>query len=91
MKLEFPEGAKVGDIVSVTWHPSGAGVVVPGTYDGRLLGIKGNRLTIHFVYVGDYDPPEETIVVNLETGLDENDHVRVSDVQLKFSARTPTG
>jgi hypothetical protein len=83
MKLEFPEGAKVGDILLVTYdHPSCVGVVEIGTWDGRLLGIKDHRLTVHFDY-GFYDPPQETLVVNLETGMDEKYHVPISDIQLK--------
>ena len=86
MRLEFPEGAKIGDILSVTWSPLGDGIVETGTHDGRLSGIKASRLTVHFVY-GFYDPPEETIVINLETGMDEKYHVPIIDVQLKHSTQ----
>jgi hypothetical protein len=81
MKLDLPEGAKVGSILDVTYGGS-EDWVEDGTFDGRLLGIKGNRLTIHFTYEN-YDPPEETLVVNLETGMDEKHKAVVTDIQLR--------
>ncbi len=45
----------------------------------------GPRLTLHFTYEN-YDPPEDTLVVNLETGMDEKNHTPVSSVELKQPA-----
>jgi hypothetical protein len=81
-KLDLPEGAEAGRILEVTYGGS-EDWVEHGTFEGKLLGIKGNRLTIHFTYENYDDPPEETLVVNLETGMDETYNVTVTDIQLR--------
>lgn len=84
-KLELPAGAHVGSILEVTHAPSKVERLIPGTHEGKLLGIKGNRITVRFIYLPacDYDPPEETLVINLETGMDETNHAPISDIELK--------
>jgi hypothetical protein len=78
-KLDLPDGAKVGSILEITWSGSEASIE-PGTYEGRLIGIKGQRITVRCYYEGD-EP--ETVVINLETGIDETCHARVSNVRLR--------
>jgi hypothetical protein len=39
------------------------------------------------VYSPDYDPPEETLVIDLEKGEDITYHVPVSDIQLRSAAQ----
>lgn len=83
-KLALPRGTQVGSVLLVTW--SGAeGSIEPGSYDGRVLGIKDPRVTLRFEYPGEDQP--EIVVVNLETGMDETYHARVSAIQLAQRAR----
>jgi hypothetical protein len=76
-RLDLPEGTQVGTLLSVTWGGSESSIV-PGVYEGRVIGIKGNRVTLRFEYAGE---PAETVVVNLDTGMDEIYHARVTDIQ----------
>jgi hypothetical protein len=80
-KLDLPEGAKVGSILDVTYGGT-EDWIDHGTFEGRLIGLKNNRVTIHFTYEPYDDPPEETLVINLETGMDEIYGVVVTDIQL---------
>jgi hypothetical protein len=84
MNIDLPEDAKVGSIVHVTYPQSGAPTIIPGSFDGRIIGIDGPRITVHFIYGVTEDPPEETLVLNLETGLDESYNVTITDVQLRL-------
>jgi hypothetical protein len=77
-KLELPEGTRIGSLLNVTWSGSES-EIEPGTYEGRVIGIKGSRVTLRFVYAGEDEA--ETIVVNLATGTDETYHARVTDIQ----------
>ena len=77
-KLELPTGTNVGSLLNVTWSGSES-EIEPGTYEGRVLGIKGSRVTLRFVYPGEDSP--ETVVVNLDTGVDETYHARVTNIQ----------
>jgi hypothetical protein len=91
MKLDLPAGAEPGSIVLVTWNIGAserAGVVglEPGPWEGRITGIKGHRVTVHFTYEPTYDPPEETLVIDLENAIDEKYHGIVSDIELKSLA-----
>jgi len=84
--LECPDGAHVGCILKVTWNVEaslklGVSGVFEGSYEGRLLGIKNNQLTIRFTYGSYVDPPEEVKVINLVTGRDGDGGV-VSEIEL---------
>jgi hypothetical protein len=84
MKLELPDGIGVGNVATFVYHDEGSSdiVIEPGKWEGRILSINGSRITVHFVYGPGYDPPLETIVINLETGMDEKYGVPVSDIEV---------
>ena len=83
--LDFPEGAVPGSVLEVSYGGPEESIE-PGVYDGKLLGVKGNRITVRFVYRGSDAP--ETVVINLETGEDETCHAVVSDVRLKPASKS---
>ena len=78
MKLELPEGAKVGSIVLVTWDVAasaevGAENLEPGPQEGRIIRIDGHRVTVYLEWPNepDVDVREMTTVIDLETGEDD--------------------
>ena|ERR1035438_2827617 len=88
LKLDLPEGTKVGSIVLVSWDVAASarkGVLgmMPGVFEGRVTGIKGNKITVHFWYGPECDPQEDIVVIDLETGLDSTEHGVVSEIILK--------
>ena len=87
LKIEAPEGIKVGSMVLVAWDVAASerkGVLglEAGDFEGRVTGIKGNRITVHFWYGPTYDPPEQTAVIDLESGLDSVDGGVVSEIKM---------
>jgi hypothetical protein len=67
---------KIGDIVSVRWPESRYGVVLVGTWEGRIIAEDGHRITVHFKYPpyeegGAIQKEDEDIVIDISRGLDE--------------------
>jgi len=87
LKIDAPEGMTVGSMVLVAWDVAASerkGVLglEAGYFEGRVTGIKGNKITIHLWYGPTYDPPDQIAVIDLETGLDSVDNGVVSEVIL---------
>jgi hypothetical protein len=89
-KLDLPDGMKVGSIILAKWDVAASarqGVhLMPGPFEGRVIGIKGNKITVRFEYGRECDPQEDTVVIDLETGLDSVDHGVVSEIVLKTAS-----
>ena len=83
MKIDFPEGAAVGDIVMVTYPDSVLPIAQPGICEGRIVEINGNKMKVHFIYELTFDPMEEVCDLNLETGIDETYDVPITEIELK--------
>jgi hypothetical protein len=79
-KLTLPSGTTIGSVLLVTYPWSKN--IVPGTYDGKVVNIRDDRIAVHFIYKLSDDPPHETVTINLETGIDETWDAPVTDLQL---------
>jgi hypothetical protein len=82
---------KVGSIVLVAWDIAASerrGVIglEPDFCEGRVTGIKGSKVTIHFWYGFGFDPQEEIVVIDLESGLDSVDRGVVREIVMKSHA-----
>jgi hypothetical protein len=89
MAIELPKDAEVGRIIVVNYPQSDPpnARAYSGPYEGRIVAIKGPKLTVTFVYK-EYALLEETIVLNLATGMDEEYNVPIGPIRLVERRRT---
>ena len=64
----------VGDIVCVTWPESRHGIVIPGTFEGRVIAKQDALVTVHFEYAaymeqGSIRTEDEDIKIDLAKGF----------------------
>jgi hypothetical protein len=82
MNLHLPNGAREGSRIAVTWPPSEADKVEPGTWEGEILKILPHKIIVKFIYRPTDNPPSEQISIDLGTGLDSKYHAAVSSIRL---------
>jgi hypothetical protein len=73
---------EVGDIVCVEWPESLHGVVIIGTFEGRVVAKDGGKITVDFKYPpyethGSIRKAEEEIEIDVGKGADEKYGERV--------------
>jgi hypothetical protein len=90
MKLDLPDGTKVGSIVKITWLP--ADNIEAGTWDGRILKIRPPVILVKVTYGPNDIPSDEQISINLDTGSDLKYQTIVTLIELvhvHLPAKTP--
>ena len=76
MKLDLPEGAKVGSIVVVTWDVAATAKATghnlePSPDEGRIVAIDGHMIQVHFDWPGpEFEENHLTTTINLDTAIE---------------------